>query len=596
MQRSQLLYDGLWRCLCPAFDRFSLLRAAQRHSLVLHPLHRPAKRRRITDADSIQNSRQYGTEAVSAAAATKRQWNHLPPNRPHTEQDDGQAKKGTWDQRLLTPTPPNEATLKASSVDDIITALVALRDARKWKPNSQTIDQHQRIIQLVQHLVAFRGQPPSLFIYECMADAMADPQGSVDGLRRLLDDMATQGMKPTATFCRSALEALMNHPEYVFRQEILDIMQEYWFTVDAPAKQSHIIGLLRDEQYELAYTRLTDMIQKGARIDPWVYDIFILVFGKLGFLDEMLALLYHRKGIKTDDAIVDSLLYYVLDVCSRAYHHTGTTFAWNAVVRNSRLQPSDGIVENVVATAARNGDAQLATEAFELLSGRTRTQEHHYEAVVDAFAASGDLPAAFHILGIMKQNGIRVSRVQMGSIRKALKERPDLIRGQSWRPEKWPAKKDEKAMDLYRDVPSLCNGELPNSGMIQDLVIHSTDPSTSQILLKEYAERFSEKDDPARGPTTYGALITASAAVGEMDLAFRFAKQAMGAGVTKWHMKWIKALVEKAVESEDGRIWPIVDELSQGGDDELSKMVKKMLQRERIAKLAAEWREKTGRR
>lgn len=294
MQR-KLLSDGLWRCLCPSFDQF-VLRTAIRQSL---PRTRPAVSRPCAARSGPIYVRCYGTTAGFASR------DEVQPG-----EDGGRftsPKLRSWKDRLLASTAPSEETLKASTVEEIFAALNSLREARdQMSTSSPEIDQHQRIVQLVQHLLQVEDQPITPYLYECLMDAMAHPRGSVDGARRLLDDMVEQGMKPTAELCNGALRALMNHPDYILRQEILGIMQEYWFTIDTPVKQTVIVGMLRDEQYELAYARLTELIEQGARIDPWVYDIFILVFGKLRFLDEMLQLLYRRKNIggSTDPIVI----------------------------------------------------------------------------------------------------------------------------------------------------------------------------------------------------------------------------------------------------------------------------------------------------
>lgn len=529
-------------------------------------------------------------------------------------------KSRSWKDRLLSPEVPSEEALKASTVDEIMAALAWLREVKRERPVSgQEVDQHQRIVQLVQHLLRVENRPITPLIYECMMDAMADPRGSVDGLRRLLDDMVEQGMKPTAEFCNGALRALMNHPDYVMRMEILGIMQEYWFTIDTPVKQTVVVGLLRDEQYELAYARLTEMIEQGAKLDTWVYDIFILVFGRHGFLDEMLQLLYRRKNIgggSSNDPIVISLAYYALDVCSQAYHHAGTLFGWLSVVQNHLVQPADGILENVLGTAARNADARLASEALAIISERMRAQSHHYEAVVEAFVGSGDLAAAIRTLCIMEDGGLRIGRSQTRRLHAILRSRSELLDGAEAavreaagaRPVPRAAAAaiiealaqthgSARALPLYRDLPKLCGVEPPNARMIQTLVIHSADEATAKFFAKEYADQISESEDPKQTNLSLSALITKCAEAGEMDLAFRFTKQALAGGITRSSRlspRWIYVLVEQAMAREDGRVWPVVDELLSTGNEDMTRTVRRMLQQKRISKLASQWKAGTS--
>lgn len=502
--------------------------------------------------------------------------------------------------------------MRRASPDDIMSALLTMRQPRGWHFHGQEIDRHSRIILLVRHVLSERGQRPSPFIYECMMDAMVDPQGSAKGIRKLLDDMASQNIKPTSDMCQSALAALANHPDYTLRQEILGIMQEFWFTIDTRAKQSVLLGLLRDEQYELAYLRLTEMMDKKALIDIWVYDIFIMVFGKLGFIDEMLRLLFRRKSLESESKAISSILYYVLDVASQAFHYPGTMFAWNSVVRTSLFQPSDGIAENVLATAARHGDASLATEALDKISQRTRLLAYHYEAVVEALAANGDVAGAFRTLCIMKRNGIRIVRGNTRAVHEALRRHPTLIpdaeqglRGLASSEQHVPveavgvvvealAEKQgaEAAMALYKDVPVLC-GEQANAAMVQTLILNSNSVETTRSLARDYTAHVAEDDDddPVRSAHVYKALIMACAEAGELDLAFRFANQAVTqarggrGGPVKENISWAKVLLGKAVEVEDARIWAVVDEL--GKDEETGRELSRVLRHMRITRRAA---------
>lgn len=443
-----------------------------------------------------------------------------------------------------------------------------------------------------------------------MMDAMVDPQGSVKGIRKLLDEMASQNIKLTSDMCQSVLAALANHPDYVLRQEILDTMQEFWFTIDTSAKQMVVLGLLRDEQYELAYLRLTEMMDKKASIDLWVYDIFIMVFGKLGFIDEMLLLLYRRKSLVSEDRDMASILYYALDVCSQAFHYAGTVFAWNTVVRTSLLQPSDGIAENVLATAARHGDAVLATEALDRIARRTRLLSYHFEAVVEAFAADGDVAGAFRTLCVMTKNGIRISRANTRAVHDTLGRYPTLIfdaedslRSLASSGQQVPVaavgvviealaeKHDaEAAMALYNELPKLC-GDHADAATMQTLMMHSSNAETTRSLAKDYTAHVAEADDDAiQSPHVYKALVVACAEAGELDLAFRFATRAVKEARGDWSsvrgdVAWVKALLGKAVEVEDARIWAVVDALAD--DEDTAWQLTRMLRQMRITRRAA---------
>ncbi|KAF4587515.1 pentatricopeptide repeat protein [Ophiocordyceps camponoti-floridani] len=518
----------------------------------------------------------------------------------------------SWEERLFGPTPPTETALKQSSIEELSTALMAMRPPQEWKPAfGQNFDRHSRIIQIVRHMVGVRNQAPNLFIYECMMDAMADPLGSADGVQKLLEDMQSQGIKPSLAICYSALAALAVHPDYKLRQDVLTLMRDLWFPVDTAAQQNVVVGLLRDEQYELAYARLMRMIEQDARIEAWVLDLFIMVFGKLGYLDEMLVLMHHRRTIEgASEEVMTTLFYYLLDVCSEAFHLDGTVFAWEATVKNSKVQPPDGIVENVLATAARHGKPQLATEALDMLSKRAwNLLPHHYEAVVEAFAASGDMAGALRILCIMRRKrDILIKRDHTRSLKQAMEQSPTLVARAEAAARALAAEQklptalvgaivearaeisdSEAAMPLYNDMSSLCDTAADPLTM-QTLMEHTTSNDTLRTIACQYAASVPPGSDPRRHPRDYIKLIPACAAAGEMDLAFRFAIHAVGSGRSREPLTWFKPLMDYAAAREDSRIWLIVEELRKRSDGEALVTVRLAMEQMKMAKKVSDRR------
>ncbi|KAG6146157.1 hypothetical protein E4U28_001062 [Claviceps purpurea] len=614
MRGSPIIYDGLWRCLCPAFDKLGLRQAVMAgYGLKARRSMPRDVARRTAPSRGISHFRVPGRRPMTTLASPEpptTEWRNSTPSTPASGQPPHDS--------LLRPTPPTEDMMRQASVADILAALRLMRQLEGWNCHGHQIDRYDRILLLVRHLLLERLHPPTFLIYECLMDAMIDPQGSVKGIRMLLDELAARDMKPSSPICHSALAALSIHPDYVLRQQVLDTMQEQWFTIGQDAKQSLVLGLLRDEQYELAYLRLSEMVDQNEAIDSWVYDIFIVVFGQLGYFDELLLLLYRRKSFVDEDKDVASLLYYTLDMCSRAFHYRGTVFAWNAIVRTSLLQPSDGVVENVLATAARHGDTALATEALDKISRRTRLLAHHFEAVAEAFAANNDMDGAFHALCVMQKNGIPIVQANTRGVYEALRRSPELIhtaeesiRSLVSSEQQVPVvavgvvveliaetQGTEAALNLYDDIPELC-GEPASSTTIQTLIVRSRHMETTRALVKDYAALVAAGGDegPVRSPHVYSSLIIACVEADDLDLAFRFAFEAiktMGRGgneeaYEKSDLSWAKVLLQKAGEVEDARIWTVVDRLreQEGMEDEVVKILRQARLRRRAADLGA---------
>jgi hypothetical protein len=512
-----------------------------------------------------------------------------------------------WEKRLLTGLSPTNAVLNSTPTDHIYAALRLIRDPAGYSYRGQNIDRYERIIRLTTYLVKAKKEPLGIFHYECMMDAMIDPRGSVRGVRALMQDMSTHGIAPSLTLCESALAALAVHPDYGLRQHILDTMQEYWYKVDDTSRQSILLGQLRDEQYELAYTGLLSMLDSDARVDIWMYDIFIFALGRNDFLDEMVHLLIRRQHAESSGDVFHNLAYYVLDKCSSGFHYQGTLFAWNCIVRNDLVKPADGMLENILATAAREGDAELATEVHSIISSRSRVQVHHYEALVEAFATGGDLEGALRLLCIMERNGTHATRANTRPIYQVLLSRPHLIEdaGETLRDmakdQRVPpgavsviveatasGRGGEAAMALYQDFEEL-TGQKPDTMTLQDVIIHCRSVDAKRELLDAYegvASR-SPTDESLRTSWVYNQLIPACLETDRMNLAYRFARQAVSALETQSPQpSWLVPLVRRAVADEDGRIWPIVDAFEDDGS-EAAKDLRKILQWGKMARKAA---------
>ncbi|EGX94729.1 pentatricopeptide repeat protein [Cordyceps militaris CM01] len=403
MQRSSIIYDGLWRCLCPSFDRTIVRHARRLPTSARSRALRCELPRGASSSTTIQR-RPYSAEASTTIDAYIQGMLRTGPGPPGP----GSTTPAPRQIKVLTSkAPPSDAILFAASIDELTDHLHTLRGREQpWISTTSTVDRHKRIVHLVRHLVVQRRQRLTAFLYECIVDTMGDPENSGTALVALIKDMAQQGIEPTQAFYTGALESLMVHPNYAAMLEIMHHAR----ACDWPDnKPTLTVALLRDEQYELAYDTLMGLHASSARVEPWIYDIFVFVFGKMGFVDEMMDILVARLSLASTDGL-DALQLYALDVCSAAFHYPGTLAGWNTMVRSGKVTPPDGVVENVLNTASRQADTALASEALDMLAQRTKLHDYHYDSLVDAFIQDGDLGAATRLHCIMHTSGVPVTK------------------------------------------------------------------------------------------------------------------------------------------------------------------------------------------
>ncbi|KAK7587109.1 hypothetical protein V3481_009828 [Fusarium oxysporum f. sp. vasinfectum] len=524
--------------------------------------------------------------------------------------------------------------LNTVSVPVMVDALRRLRMPRQKGNSDLPTNRYLRILNIVRYLLRNRKYPPDALIYESLMAAMADPQGSSTGVRKLLDDMSFQNVPLTADVCYLALEALSVHPDYILRQEVVQTMEQHWFEFTMPAKQSIAVAMLREGQFELALNKFDQLLEDPGHVDLWVYDIFILECGREGFFDEMLHILKKRKFARGSDSAFRSIQLMALDMFSQGFHHGGTTFVWRDVVNIPIHSPSNGIIENVLATGARHGDTELASQALQKLAIRGKPRQQHNDAIVEAFANSGDVTSALTLLNLQQHNGRVLLRGTTLPVLRALLKNRNLISEaeaaiQSMRKE-GPVPREvlmvtiealartrtsEAAMHLFNDM-HLLTGKSPRLSDIGLLLRHASQTATQYDLAVAYNSELAKIDttsvsigkksskndqdnDDATVPKTwmdqveagpaFDVIIPACAQIGDFELAFKFIDYAKNAALDypAWRFaSWVEPFIKLALDAEHPGVWKVVDLLDQGHDAP-AMMVRKELQRRRIQKRAS---------
>lgn len=351
-------------------------------------------------------------------------------------------------------------------------------------------------------------------------DAMVDAQVSTFAVRKLLKEMERNAIPPSEYLLNSVLLFLTIHPDYALRSQVLDTLERQWHAISDDARAYVLVAMLREGQFELAYDGFVSDLEAGKTFEPWVYDIFVVVFGHEGFLDEMLDLAAKRRAITAqDDAGTFNLLYFTLDVCSSASHYPGTVWSWLAGMKDDKTVPSDGILENVLATAARHGDATLAAEVHSMISRRTRIHIHHYDALVEAFAGSQNVEGVLRVMEIMHDNGLPVSRKTALPLTELLCAQPKLIPEVEDVMREIAQKRDsgriagdivdhvleakakstgvESAIALYEEALAL-TGRKPSVATIQDMIVYSKEGECRSRFIDEYKSRATELSGSSR--------------------------------------------------------------------------------------------------
>ncbi|TDZ30991.1 putative U6 snRNA-associated Sm-like protein LSm4 [Colletotrichum spinosum] len=503
-------------------------------------------------------------------------------------------------ERTASGEPDPIAALRAASTDTIYGALDALRG----QPGS-----FQKVATIITHLVAERGEELGLPLYDHLVASLADVHGSASMLAQLFMEMRQLRLQPTPSICHAALAALAVHPDYVIRNEVVAAMKQSWTQIDHEGETHYALGLLRDGQYELALDKIETLIDDRVPVEPWVYDIYIFMFAQRGFVEEAVRLA-HSKAHAADGETHLAMWYMLLDVCSQAYHYEGTRYIWGRLLESDRLNLSDGVLLNIINTAARQHDFELVTHANRLVAQRGgKLLAHHYEPLIDCYGGVGDIEGAFRVLCIMF-NAISVAPyASTRSIYEWVKKRPDSL---DLALEALEALKNDykvpiaalnvlveaavethgfaKALDIYNNAYKYTEAP-PNHVTIRYILQACEETAPLKTLVAENLELALKGD---RG--VFASVVFEFVLAGDIDLAYKCLElmgEAPDPAQRPRPQPWIDqrtllALVRKSMDAQDERIWWLVDQAEKRNMDVQSGIAKLM------TSFAEEIKRKTG--
>ncbi|KAK1782539.1 hypothetical protein QBC45DRAFT_402476 [Copromyces sp. CBS 386.78] len=580
MSPHRQVIDGLWRCLCPSVDAALLAKALETPTLSSTSAIR--WRPRVSRKDGrhrgvrslSQQSHAHRANANSFVSPDL----YIEPKWPQSQPKPGAVVDGTVTATdIIQATNDLSAVLTEASTPVIYEALRELRNHH---------GQHGKIRPIIQFLLNNRKEKPNPFIYESLVVANWDITGSADELGFIFDSMVTAGVEPSIGVLQSALKALAVHPDYLLRTDILRSLEAKGARPDKQARFSVTLGLLRDGQFEKALDMLDELVYSDQWVPAWIYEIFIYTLSRRGFIEEAVRVMQVRLKARKQNTPSHTLplgtWYFLLDECSRALHYEGTRLVWDHLVQKRVVNPPDGVVINVLNTASRHQDADLATRAIELLAERgVRLGLHHYEALVECYAYNGDLQNALQVLCIMEGADIPPEAASTRSIFLLFRRSPELLNSVKEMMENLKAAgykipiatvnvvleaiceeepTVDKASGMYRDLLQLCSSG-PDLRTFQVLLQKAQSAQTVQDLESEML-MYTLK--PTRD--MYEHFVRCSAADGDLNTAFKYlAKMELAplARNTSRRM-WIShptlvQLLKRCFKEMDPRAWAIVD-------------------------------------
>lgn len=243
----------------------------------------------------------------------------------------------------------------------------------------------------------------------------------------------------------------------------------------------------------------------------------------------------------------------------------------------SYLNPSSGLCLNVLTTAARHGDAHLATEVFRILANRNTVFTHaHYELLIDTYVAVGSLEPALSVLCVMEAAGCRPDEGTTRSLfRHLVKEEGnagdafEALRKLHGTGKTVPTaavnvvieasvSRGElaRAADQYKALHGICAAG-PNTATFNHLLRGCRTQQRKDLAMFFAAEMVALRVTP--DVLTYDRLLLVCLADDDYEDAVRYWDEMQSLGLPM-RRGTAKAFIERMVRKGDPRAWSIVSE------------------------------------
>ncbi|KAF2667172.1 hypothetical protein BT63DRAFT_331453 [Microthyrium microscopicum] len=309
----------------------------------------------------------------------------------------------------LFPQKPDEKSLEVRSVPEFsdgeiqAATITALNDSLLELGTRSLLRETN---DLVQRVIRIRGEKPNYNMFLALTLANAAPEGSVDGLLRIVSEMASEKLELDQPMCHAILRALAVHPDHILRTEILQHMERRWFGLSEFGYSMVVAGMFRELQLERAVEELQSMKVNNIDIPSWLYGLAITTLVEGGEMDEAMRVMRLRLEDLGPEGL-SALWTYMLDSAAEKHHYIPSRYIWLRCVKPEYMTVSAGTSLQLLSIAARNGDVEWTNDILRVAKryhgGLNRL---HWESLVETYANAQDYEQALTTLVEMHRAGI----------------------------------------------------------------------------------------------------------------------------------------------------------------------------------------------
>ncbi|RMZ82520.1 hypothetical protein DV737_g1957, partial [Chaetothyriales sp. CBS 132003] len=269
------------------------------------------------------------------------------------ESAESTTKGAATDESIASPASQPQISKSQKTVEELEKELF-------WLANNNPTSKH--IDDIFNELTTARGVTPTSAHYEALVLRNCDPShGSVDRIKDVLAAMRIKGVAITASVYQAALMVLAVHPSTSFQRHVISAMTAQWMSIPAESEHAIIASLIRDDQLELAHTRLIGL----AKPPEWLYVLLVHALCVAKDFSAILQLAYDLHDRRLD--LPRPSWNHLLDEAVRNGDFNLTLYLWLHHVEPMYIAPSYDTCTGALGLAAANTSPKLAESAMLVL-------------------------------------------------------------------------------------------------------------------------------------------------------------------------------------------------------------------------------------
>ncbi|KAI8141759.1 hypothetical protein BJV82DRAFT_670277 [Fennellomyces sp. T-0311] len=227
------------------------------------------------------------------------------------------------------------------------------------------------------------------------------------GVLSTLREMKENGVQPALESYNTMLEAFAVTGQVEYQTEVIEDMKKNNFALTISSYTQLLRGACTTQAIERAMDILEQM--KAENIVP-NETCYTMVIGLCHHIHDSESGFKLLKEAEETGMVASSNPRMYLDVLRTAAFNDAydqAAYCWQKAVNTYGMRPDEGTCLSVLRTAAKSGDAKLATDVIRQLStSGFPYKEHYFAPLMEAFVVKNDLKSAFNVLDIMRVSGV----------------------------------------------------------------------------------------------------------------------------------------------------------------------------------------------